>query len=898
MTATAHIPFLSRAAAALVLAAALPALAQAPAPNGPPAGAAPGAPAAAPAAPGQPKPFKDVVKDAKETPGFFTLWQKDDKTWIEIKPGQLDQPFYFSTVRTNALGERFVIAGLMGARHVVEFRKVGSQVQLVAKNMRFRTKGGAVERAVKASFSDSLLASAAVASAPHPDSKAILVEANALLLGDLPGASTQLETAFRLPFALDAKNSSLVKASNSETTAGFDVSLHFSVPKLPAPPLVPNPAQPKVDPPMNTPDPRSLFLGYRYNFAKLPEPMAPRVADERVGYFTTGFTDFSDDLDPNPKVYFANRWRLEKKDPAAALSEPKQPIVYWVDRNIPEKYRQAVIDGILEWNQAFERIGFKNAIQAKVQPADASFDTADIRHATVRWYLASDGGPAIGPSQVDPRTGEILDADILMTDGFTRGSRRFVVEDAPRSLGGAHRHAMPGFLGDEAAFCTFANEAHEEAGFAMDLLEARGEIEPGSPEADAFVNAYVKEVITHEVGHTLGLRHNFRSSTIYTAAQLRDPAFTKKNGVVGSIMDYPPFNIPLKGEPKSDYVMPGLGPYDFWAIEYGYKPIEPAREKEELEAIAARGAKEPWLAYGTDEDSFIGGAPQGMDPTANVWDLTNDPLGYFRKRLNLSRELWDRLESKSLKPGESYDTLRRSLAAGFQQLGRGLAPATKYIGGVIQLRDRAGSGRLPFAPVPAAQQREALKLIAEGALAVDSFRFKPELLASVPHNRLDYFDDLVRGQTNPQPMFSLSGTVLGMQRGVLDQVMSDAVAGRIVESQNLAANPKEAFRLSELYDTLQASIWSELKSGREVTPMRRNLQREHLKRVAGMLVKPSASLPADARSLVRMNAIALAAEIRASQSKPAFSKETRAHLSESLNSLEEALKAPLARAGV
>jgi hypothetical protein len=907
--------FVLRPVAALVLGASLAAFAQGPAPapsqpapaaplTPPPSATTPGAPASAAAqAPSAVRPFKDVIKDAKESKGFFTLYQKDEKAWIEITPEQFDKPFYFSTVRTRGVGERSVIAGLMGARHIVYFKKVNGHVQLLAQNTRFRAReGSASERAVRASFSDSLLASAPLASQPNADTKGVLVEVSSLLMNDIPGAATMLETAFRVPYALDGRNSSLVSADSGENATGFNVSLHFSVPKMPSPPLMPSMNAQNISPPMNTPDARSLFLGYRYNFARLPVPMTPRMADERVGYFTSSFVDYSDDLKATPSVHYVNRWRLEKKDPNAAMSEPVNPIVYWLDKNIPEKHRQAVIDGILEWNKAFERIGFRNAIQAKVQPDDATFDTADVGHATVRWYLASDGGPAIGPSHVDPRTGEILDADILMTDVFTRGSRRFIVEDLPRAATGHEgaASALPGIAGGQGfEFCSFAEQSANEAQFALDILEARGELEPDSPEAEAFVYAYVKEVISHEVGHTLGLRHNFRSSTIYTAEQLADPEFTKTNGIVGSVMDYAPFNIPLKGQRKADYVHPGLGPYDYWAIEYGYKPLDGTKDKEELAKIAARGAKEPWLAYGTDEDSFIGGSPQGMDPTVNVWDLSNNPLAYYRKRLELSRELWERLQTKELAPGETYDALRRSFLAGFQQLQRGLTPATKYIGGIVQLRDRAGSGRLPFQPIPASQQREALKILSDGMFSFDSFKFKPEFLASLPHSRLDYFDQLVHGaNVSNQPIVSPPQMVLTMQRGVLDQVMSDVTATRIVESQGMVKTPKDAFQLSELYDTLQASIWSELKSGREITPMRRNLQREHLRRVASMMLRSSGAMPADARSLMRLNAQQLAAELRAAQTKPAYSKESRAHIAESLNTLEESLKAPMQRVGV
>ncbi|HZZ94009.1 MAG TPA: zinc-dependent metalloprotease [Usitatibacter sp.] len=877
----------------------------------PPSATTPGAPASGPAKEqSNLRPFKEVVKEAKETQGFFNLFQKDDRAWLEIKPEQFEKPFYFAQTRTSGVGERMVIAGLMGASHVVYFKKVNGLVQLIAQNTRFQAREGtASERAVQSSFSDSLLSAAPIVSQPEGESKGVLVDVSALLMNDIPGASTLLEQAFHVPYALDGRNSSLVSADSSDHATGFNVSLHFSVPRLPAGGGMGE--GPRVTPPVNTPDPRSLFLGYRYDFAQLPVPMTPRIADERVGYFMTSHVDFSDDLKPVPTVHYINRWRLEKKDPNAALSEPVKPIVYWLDKNIPEKYRRAVTDGILEWNKAFERIGFKDAIVVKQQPDDAKFDTADIGHASVRWYLSSDGGPAIGPSHVDPRTGEILDADILMTDVFTRGSRRFIVEDLPRSSStgmqsqdvngqSSKQLQLPRVFGpdDAAELCTFAQQSASEMDFALDVLEARGDLDPDSPEAEQFVYSYVKEVITHEVGHTLGLRHNFRASTAYTAEQLADPEFTKRNGVVASVMDYAPFNIPLKGQQKADYVNPGLGPYDYWAIEYGYKPLDGTHDREELAKIAARGSKEPWLAYATDEDSMIGGSPQGMDPTVNVWDLSNNPLAYYRKRLELSRELWDRLQSKQLNPGDTYDSLRRSFLAGFQQLSRGLTPATKYIGGVVQVRDRAGSGRLPFEPMPAKDQREALKILADGMLSVDSFKFKPQFLASLPYSRLDYFDQLSHGMAVPnQPMLNPQDMVLGMQRSVLDQVMNEATATRVLATQELVENPKDAFQLSELYDTLQASIWSELKAGQDISPMRRNLQREHLRRIVAILLRPTNGMPADARSLMRVDAQQLAVQIKAAQRHGNLSKETKAHLAESLGTLEDALKAPLIRMG-
>ena len=878
-------------AALVALAFATGASAQAPASNGAAApGAAPAAPAAAPAA-GQPKPYKDVLKDSTAVPGFFTLHQKDEKVWLEIRPEQLDKPFFFSYNIPRSVGERGLYGSQMGGSQMAVFRKIGNQVQLIARNTEFFAAAGTPQaQFVSESFSDSLIASAAVASAPHPDTKAVVVDAGALLFADIPGYLTRLETAFRMPFALDKANTSFSAVNNAERITALQVNAHYSVPKLSAPPLTPPPA-PTPPPPKATPDPRSLFIGFQYSFAPLPaEPMRARVADERVGYFTTARVDYTDDVEVKPRTQLIERWRLEKKDPAAAVSEPREPVTFWLDKNIPEKYRKAVAEGILEWNKAFEKAGFRNALVVKQQAPSDTFDTMDARHASIRWFTGADVGFAIGPSHVDPRSGEILDADIGMSDVFARGARRTVSEDLGRPVLYDPNEAWisdplrahKGFLA-----CNYGNAAAHEMHFAMDLLEARG-VPMDGPEAEALAQAYVKDVIMHEVGHTLGLRHNFRASTIYTLDQIKDPAFTKANGITTSVMDYNPYNISPKGERQGEYVMSTLGAYDYWAIEYGYKPLDPAAEKAELAKIAARSV-EPQLAFATDEDAGYGNMFIGIDPDVNRFDLGSDPIGYYKRTMKLSRELWDRLQDMKLAEGESYERLTRSFASGFRTLGRVAPLAAKYVGGMTTRRDRAGTGRALFEPVPAARQREALALIASDFFREQSFRFRPDFVGRLA---IDQF------QRPANPDISLSNTVLNVQKGILDQLLSDAVAARLVEAPEKSADSAKAFRLSELYDTLQGAIWSEARAGQETTTMRRNLQREHLRRLAGALVKPTPTLPADARSLLRENARSLSASLRAAQAKPGLSKETRAHYAESLNTLEEALKAPLQRAGV
>jgi hypothetical protein len=358
-------------------------------------------------------------------------------------------------------------------------------------------------------------------------------------------------------------------------------------------------------------------------------------------------------------------------------------------------------------------------------------------------------------------------------------------------------------------------------------------------------------------------------------------------------MDYNAINLALQDEPQGDYVMHSIGPYDYWAIEYAYKPIAPAQEKEELAKIAAR-SDEPQLAFGNDIDAGFGGSAEGMDPQVNRRDLGSDPLDYAQRRLTLSRELWSRLQDRRLNPGESYEMLRRNFLAGLTQLGNAGIVGAKYVGGVVYVRDHAGSGRDPFTPVPAAKQRAALKLIADGLLSVDSFRLRPEFVRRLTVDQFDRFRDDA-GTNAITPDIALSTRMLSIQRGVLDQLMSDGVATRIAEGEFRQTRDNQSFRLSELYDTLQNAIWSELKTGREIGPFRRNLQREYLRRIAGTLLRPSQSAQADARALQRENAKQLLAQIKLAQSRTSYSKEARAHLDECENTLDQALKAPIIR---
>jgi len=834
------------------------------------------------------RPFADLIREATHLNGLFPIWRKDEKVWMEIPTAALNVPFLFTANIANSVGERRLYASQMGSSAMVEWRRIGNQMQLMALNTRYRATEG-VSLAVEQAFSPSLLAATPVASAEHPVRKSILVDAS-FLLADIPGYSTQIEAAYRLPYNLDRSNSFFTAARAEPSLSTLTASVHFVTPRIPAPPLIPGPVP---TPPQATPDPRSFFVSYVYNFAKLPETrMRPRLADPRLGHFTESFTNLGDSLKANPRVHYVQRWRLEKKDPTAALSEPVRPITYWMDKNIPPKYRAAVAAGITEWNKAFEQIGFKNAVLARQQPDDADWDNMDAAHASIRWYVGADAGISRGPSHSDPRTGEILDADIAMSD-ITRISRRFIAENAGMSSDQHLAQLSEGWRSGQRANthaddCTFVQGAADEMSFVMGVLEARGDMAPDSPEAEAFVQAVIKGTITHEVGHTLGLKHNFKASTTISRAQLQDKAFTDAQGISGSVMDYNGYNLALEGETQGSYANTALGAYDYWAIAYAYTPLEAATESDGLAKIAARST-EPALAYADDADAGGFGVNDGMDPLANRFDLGDDPLAYYKKRLKLSKELWARVQNRTPQAGDDPLRQRRILMAGFNQLQWSAELVGKYVGGMHVLRDLPGStGRPSFKPVDSAKQREALQFLATGLFSTESFRFQPRFLSGLT---VDYNEWERDGPVN------LRGAVLRIQTLAMDRLLAGNTAQRLLDLPNYLtpAERRGAISLNEVYATLQSAIWRELQTGAEIDVLRRGLQREHLRRLQALLTRGSPVLPADALSLVRLHASRLQTALRSSVARGQHTIETRAHLAESLGTLTEALRATMQR---
>jgi len=858
-----------------------------------------------PPEPPKEKAFADIVKDAQVIKGLFTLYRTDEKVFLEILPEQLDKIYLASLTLDSGIGEAGFYAAAMAGESPFVFHKQGKNVQLVVKNTRFYADNGPMQRAVARSFSDSILGSTKIESLPHPERKSILIDLGALLLTDLPMLSYDLEGTFRIPYRFDPKNSVFGTLKGFPQNIEVETVAHYATERPPLPPLLPPgaPPPPLPPPPRNLPDVRSMLFHLRYSISERPQTgYRPRLADARVGHFVNSIEDYSDDNRNTTTKRYINRWHLVKQDPSATLSPPKQPIVFWLENTIPVKYRDAIRDGILLWNKAFERVGFQNAIEVKVQPDDADWDPGDIRYNTIRWFAGyPDPGFAQGPSRTDPVTGQIYDADIRFSEAMTRFFRREVQEQIypvaamPWEYSTPRAFVAPWSVANASYQCDFASGAVRDAEFAFDILVGRG-MDPNGAEADKFIKDFLREIAAHEVGHTLGLRHNFRASTIHTFEKAQDSSVTSRDGLTGSVMDYIPTNIASRGARQGEYHQSTLGPYDYWAIEYAYKPIDSQTmegEQDELRKIASRAA-EPQLAYDTDEDAGFGPGLD-MDPVVNRFDLGADPLKYYAHRVGLAREIWSNMEQRLERQGEGYQVLRRSFNSALGQSGQALFLASKYIGGVYHYRSHVGDpgNRLPFEPVSAERQKQALQLLSENLFAPAAFQFKPQLLNKLENERFINFSTFTPSRQD----LPVHQVVLSLQRQVLDRIFLPTVLSRIQDSELRVAAPVEPFTLGLLFTEIQDSIWAETKTPAasiNINSYRRSLQREHLRKMIGMVLR-DAAVPEDARTLARQSLVTLRGQLQRTIARPGSSLEVRAHLAESIARIDEALKAGMQR---
>ena len=856
--------------------------------------------------------WKKLTKDAVVKKGYFTLYWKRENLYMEIAPAQFNQPVLGIFSFSHGIGSNEILGGLPLNDRLMEFQRSGDHVLVIEKNRRFTAPAGSpMDKARDLSFGNSVLASLKVES-EQDSTKSVLVDLAPLVVSDLSDLAEGLRYALAGPtgprsMRFDKERSSLTSVKVFPENMEIESNLVYS----------PNDRTGLNVP--SVPDERYISIGVHYSFSKLPDvPMRPRLADPRTGYFLDVMKDFGKDANENFFTRYITRWRLEKKDPSAAVSDVVKPIVYYIDRTVPLEYRPYVKKGIENWQKAFEAAGFRNAIIAKDAPDDSSWDAEDVRYSTVRWITSTEPSfGAIGPSRIDPRTGEILDADVLFEASFIQGFRNVYRRYAgPEAIADQMMptlpNAWPSFLPRELECEMQSGLADGGAVLRTGLLED-GIMPPGSPVPIDFVGKALVWAVMHEIGHTLGLRHNFRSSTSTPFAKLNDVSWTQQHGLVSSVMDYATPNLTADRSKQGEYYASVVGDCDVWNIRYGYTPTDAATPEADY-AIVQKIADESTQSgheYSTDEDTYPADA---LDPRTNIWDLSDDPLAWAKDRAGYLSGLWknSNFEASIVGAEGEFAVLRRAMDTLLGEYTRCLGMAIKCVGGQYVSRSLRGQpgARDPLMPVPAARQREALDFLAQRGLSVNAFDVPRPLLNRMVADRWTHWGLPSTFAPGARVDYAFNDRVIAIQRNIIASLLSPPLLARLREAESHTA---DAFRMSELFDRLTRATWGEvgaeaagLKALEGPSP-RRELQRYYVDRLATMVVDGVPGGPDDARSLARLQLTRIDGRIsQAMAGKAALGDYTRAHFLETRARIKRALEAgreadtpsPAARGGV
>jgi hypothetical protein len=838
------------------------------------------------------KDYEKVVSTTDGQAPLYSIWVNDKTGDIlaELPRGWQRQKYFIAV--TQASGA--VFAGLQGPDMYVYWKQYDRRLALIAPEIGTRSTGESHTRdSVERLFTDRVLTDVPIicmgpSGQPVIDLDDLLLNRAGALMGGRGGGG-----------GLNSRLSRVVSAK------AFPQNIEIE---------------------LEAPNGSGKLTAMHYSISLIPDKNGyqPREADERIGYFMTVYRDLGKYDDKEKWVRYINRWHLEKRDPKLKLSPPKEPIVFYVEHTVPVRYRRWVREGVLYWNDAFRAIGIDNAIevyyQDKATNAHMDKDPEDVRYNFLRW-LNNDISTAIGPSRAHPLTGEILDADIVLTDGWIRAFWSQYTEQAPElavegmsadTLAWLEQYpqwdprvllATPeqkqrlddfrrerdrmlaagediSHLPDETALiynpqlaeinnwlgnahqqCLCAHHRASDMSFAhltlrsMDLIDrgdfadfakdnGNGDVLDGIP--DWFVGPLLADLVCHEVGHTLGLRHNFKASSIYTLDEINSDELKGRKPFTGSVMDYNPVNFNMEsGDEQGDFAMIGIGPYDMWAIEYGYTFDDP---KEVLKRVA-----EPELVYLTDDDV------SGPDPLARTYDFSADPLDYAENQMRLVDYHRGRLLDEFVQDGESWSNARRGYMATLNMQIRMISMMANWIGGAHVSRARKGDpdAGAPITVVDHDQQRAALQFVINNAFEDDAYRLSPELLA---HLTVDKWSDDSPGDRS-DPTWPVHGQIQGFQASVLSMLMNPTTINRVYDNELRTPAEDDALTLPELMQTLVDNIYRELrdtpKGGFDdrnpmISSLRRNLQSELTGRLI-WLANDGQGMPPAARTLARMH---------------------------------------------
>jgi len=775
------------------------------------------------------KTFEEVTKQSKLIEGLFDIYQDSisGKIQMLIKEEQLSKDFIYGSQIADGIVQAGGFRGLYNDEKIINFKKFFDKIEISFINTNFYfDKNNPLYKSREANISNAIISSSKI-DFHDKENGTYLINANDLFLSESltrvkpPSRPNQSRTAFSLG-SLDKAKSKIMDIRNYPENLNIKTDYVYNNPNI-------------LSSGSNSiSDSRYVSMKAFHTLIEMPdEDYEIRLDDQRVGYFLTQVDNLTDSGTTNYRD-LVNRWKLIKKDPSLDISEPIKPITWWIENSTPMEWRQTIKEAVLQWNVAFEKAGFKNAVEVKIQPDDADWDAGDIRYNVLRWTSSPNppfGG--YGPSMVNPKTGEIIAADVMLE--FVFFTNRVFYDKLYSNASSVMNTDNYNQTHDHNNFvCSAGSILHDNINFGRTFIALNGD----DYDLEELERQSMMYLIMHEVGHTLGLNHNMKSSSIFTPLELYDNNKLKGKAISGSVMDYPALNLNPNPKIKSPYADSSIGHYDKWAIEFGYKPFNSEEERNE---ILSRST-DPLLIFGNDADILY--SSRGIDPRVQTNDMSSDPISYSIDRMELVNDLFDDILDKFQKPGDTYEDLRRAFFNLNSQYAGAASTISKFIGGVYVERSVIGQkgSQKPYTTVSYKDQKRAFKALDKHIFSSDNYKIPSEIFNYLARQRRGF--DFFSGSEDPK----IHDIILSNQSRILSQLMAPNTLQRLKDSE-LYGNK---YKLSEFMSDINKSIFSDIAGN--VDSFRQNLQIIYTNRLVDIISNDKGkSYKNHAKSLALLN---------------------------------------------